>query len=164
MRFGVLVILGAALAGGCQSMGSRGPGVRKKKRAKATARAVMSVSRRMARDMEIPLPFESEPDTHPSPADPESVVCKVVRVADGGATIFVSVPDGRDLVPGEEISIFMTVAPLPASRYLKDHKKELYIARATVVEGGEGECIAEINDLFAEGPVQPGDLAIARGY
>lgn len=179
MRLGVLGCLSLALAAGCQSTGGGGRsggrrgGARKpkskfakkrKKKGKAAPKLVIRASVQMARDMDIPLPLDAEPETHRAPADQQSVVCKVVRVEDGGATIIVQVPEDRELVAGEELSVFMTVAPLPPSRYLKDHKKELYIARAVVVECGGGECRAEIDDLFAEGPVQPGDLAIARGY
>ncbi len=170
-----MLALSAALAAcaGCGSTGGgrsggRGPksafSEKRKKKKKAAPQIVIRASERMAADLEIPLPHDPVPETHRAPENPEPVVCKVVRVTDGGAKVVLQVPEYCDLIAGEELSIFMTIGSLPRSRYIKDHKKELYLARAVVVQGGEGECIAEVSDYHLEGPVKPGDLAIARGY
>ncbi len=180
MRLGVVCVLVMALAGGCQATGggrgrggggSRGSGSksrlaqkRKARKREAAPKVVIRASERMTKNIDIPLPLDAEVETHYAPEFPESVVCEVVRVTEGGSVIVVQVPEDYELIEGEELSIFMSISPLPRSKYLKDHRKELYVARAVVVEGGEGECSAEVSDFFAEGPVEPGDLAIARGY
>ena len=179
MRLGVVCVLVMAVAAGCQATGgsrgrggSRGGGSKSRlsqkrtagKKRKGEAKVVIRASQRMTQDIDIPLPLDSEPETHYAPEFPESVVCKVMSVTEDGSMIVVQVPEEYELIEGEELSIFMRILPLPRSKYLKDHKKELYVARAVVVEGGEGECSAEVSDFYAEGPVEPGDFAVARGY